>query len=65
MSEGLDPNSAITRDDGEPPKGPLNFKERMYEKLRMPLWVLDTILALLGIAVVVFLIIGTVEGRKS
>lgn len=63
MSEKFDPNQVVTRDDIQPPKGPQNAKERVYEKLRMPLWVLDTILVLLGIAFVVFLVIGAIRGN--
>ena len=63
MAEGFDPKQAITRGDGEPPKGPQNVKERFYEKLRMPLWILDTLLALLGVAIVVALVLGFIKGR--
>ena len=66
MSEGFDPKEAITRGDMEPPKGPQNAKERLYEKLRgMPIWVLDVLLAVLGIAVVVCLVMGFIKGRAG
>ena len=66
MSEGFDPKEAITRDDTESPKGPQNAKERLYEKLRgMPIWVLDALLAVLGIAVVVCLVLGFIKGRAG
>ena len=33
-------------------------KERLYEKLRMPLWVLDIIITVLVIAFIVVVLIG-------
>ncbi|MBP3656518.1 MAG: hypothetical protein J6K32_07480 [Clostridia bacterium] len=34
------------------------FKEQIYEKLRMPLWLLDTIIVLLVAAFIAILIFG-------
>lgn len=65
MSEGFDPNQVITRGEPGGPQGPRNAKERIYEKLRMPIWLLDTILALLVVAVVVILVIGAIKGNAS
>ena len=56
--------TAITRGDGKGPEGPQNAKERFYEKLRMPIPVLDGIIAVLIVALVVFLIIGYVKGHQ-
>ena len=64
MRKGFEPEQTVTREEGLP-KGPQNAKERIYEKLRMPLWMLDTLLILLGVAVVVFLVLGILEGRAS
>ena len=63
MPKDSDLQQAITRDEGERPKGPQNAKERLYEKLRMPLWLLDTLLVILCVAVVVLVIVGIIEGR--
>lgn len=48
----------IAKNNGDEPKAPQNAKERFYEKLRMPLWLLDTIIVLLVVAIVVIVIIG-------
>ena len=64
MRKGFEPEQTVTREE-RLPKGPQNAKERIYEKLRMPLWMLDTLLILLGVAVVVFLVLGILEGRAS
>ncbi len=45
--------------DDRKPEAPKGFKERMYEKLRMPLWLLDGIIITLVIAIVVALWLGT------
>lgn len=42
--------------DIPPQKG---FKERMYDKVKLPLWAIDLIIALLVLALVVVIIIGT------
>lgn len=63
MSENND-RTAISRDENGA-SGPQNAKERFYEKLRMPLWLLDTILIVLGVAVVVCLILGAIKGNAA
>ncbi len=45
-----------------PPEGPQNAKERLYEKLRMPLPVLDVIIVVLVILLVVAFAAGIVLG---
>ena len=61
MSE-LSKLTAITRDEtGQP--GPQNAKERVYEKIRIPLWALDTLIVLLVAAVIVFLVVGSIKGN--
>jgi hypothetical protein len=40
----------------EPQKG---FKERMYDKVKLPVWALDIIIAVLVIALVVSIYLGT------
>lgn len=55
--------TVLTRGDEKPAQGPQNAKERVYEKLRMPLWLLDSILVLLGVALVVCLILGAIKGN--
>lgn len=55
----------ITRGEPSAPSGPTNLKERIYEKLRMPLWLLDTILVLLGVAVVLAMVLGMIRGRAG
>lgn len=62
MSESRDLEQVITRGE-RPPRAPQNTKERIYEKLRMPLWLLDTILVLLGVAVVAALVVGALQGN--
>lgn len=57
MADQQEMDQVVGRDQSLP-QGPQNAKERLYEKLRMPLWVLDTLLVLLGVAVVVCLILG-------
>lgn len=59
-----DEETVITRGDSKGPKGPQNAKERVYEKLRMPVPVLDGIIAVLVIALVAALIIGFVKGNS-
>lgn len=58
-------DEAITRGGSPAPDRPLYWKERIYEKLRMPLWVLDIILVLLGIGIVVALVLGMIRGHAS
>ena len=40
----------------EPPKG---FKERLYDRIRIPLWALDVVIVLLFVALIAVVIIGT------
>lgn len=65
MKQRYEQDQVVTRGEASAPSGPANAKERIYEKLRMPLWVLDTILVLLGIAVVVFIVLGMIRGRAG
>ena len=65
MSEGLDPDQAIPREENDSPKGPQNIKERLYERLRMPLWLLDIFLVLLCAGLLVALVLGFLEGHKQ
>ncbi len=44
------------RDDSPPPKG---LKERLYDKVKLPLWSIDLLIVLLIIALVVVVILGT------
>ena len=53
-----DEPTVVTRDGAEAPKGPQNAKERLYEKLRMPRWVLDIIITVLVIAFIVVVLTG-------
>ena len=58
--------TTLSRDENEPPKGPQNTKERLYEKLRfIPVPVLDAVLILLGIATVALVIIGAIRGNAG
>ena len=58
LTNPLEPNN------NEPSSAPRNAKERLYERLRfVPLWLLDTLIVLLGVAVVVVLIIGFIRGQ--
>ena len=52
-----EPN-VVSRDESQTPHEPANAKERLYEKLRMPLWVLDIIITVLVIALIVVVLIG-------
>ena len=64
MDESFDFSQTVTRDE-EPRRGPQNAKERFYEKLRMPLWLLDTILGLLTVALIVALVLGVLRGNAA
>ena len=48
----------IQKDGAQRKKGPQNFKERVYEKLRMPLWLLDTIIGLTVFVIVLLILLG-------
>ncbi|MEA5015315.1 MAG: hypothetical protein VB099_12215 [Candidatus Limiplasma sp.] len=63
MKEPYERDEAIAQGGPAAPSGPANIKERIYEKLRMPLWVLDAILILLGLGVVVAVVLGMIRGR--
>ena len=54
--------TVVTREQSDAPRGPQNLKERLYEKLRMPLWVLDLIIAALVIAFIVVVAVGRQKG---
>ena len=56
--------TVVSRGEDATPAGPQNAKERIYEKLRMPIPVLDGIIAVLVIALVVFLVIGFIKGHS-
>ena len=58
-----DKDTVITRDESAAPQGPQNAKERFYEKLRMPIPVLDGIIAVLIVALVAALVIGFIKGH--
>ena len=49
--------------EAETPQGPQNWKERIYERLRMPLWVLDLIIALLVALFVAVVLLGIHQGN--
>jgi len=55
--------TVISRGDGKSPEGPQNAKERFYEKLRMPIPVLDGIIVVLVVALAAALIIGYIKGH--
>lgn len=63
MKEPYERDEAIAQGGPSAHPGPANIKERIYEKLRMPLWVLDAILILLGLGVVVAVVLGMIRGR--
>ncbi len=43
----------------EPTPVPKGFKERMYDKVKLPLWAIDTAIAVLVLALIAVIIIGT------
>ena len=53
--EGL-PGAGRGDTPAPPPKG---LKERLYDKVKLPLWALDIIIALLVVALVVTFYLGT------
>lgn len=57
-----DRQTTITRDETGP-VGPQNAKERVYDKIHVPVWVLDIILVVLGLALVAALVIGAIKGN--
>lgn len=56
-------DTVISRGEPTGPEGPVNAKERFYEKLRMPIRTLDIIIAVLVAALVVVLIFGILNGN--
>lgn len=63
MPETREPMT-ISKNDGEStPPGPQNWKERIYERLRMPLWVLDLIICLLVTLFIAVVLIGILRGN--
>ena len=57
-------DTVVSRDDTAP-KGPQNAKERLYEKLRMPLPVLDAIIGVLVVALIVAVVLGIIKGKQG
>ena len=53
----------ISRGDAAEPQGPMTGKERLYEKLRMPVRTLDIIIGVLVALVVVVLVLGMMAGK--
>lgn len=43
----------------DPTPAPKGFKERMYDKVKLPLWAIDTLITVLVIALITVVIIGT------
>lgn len=56
--------TVVSRGDDQAPAGPQNAKERFYEKLRMPIRLLDGIIAVLVIALMIILVIGFIKGHS-
>ena len=57
MADGERPIIGIGKSqDEEPPKG---AKERLYDKVKLPLWAVDLIIGALVIALIAVVIIGT------
>lgn len=44
--------------DVRPKDGPQNWKEDLYEKIKIPIRVLDLIIAVLVVLIIVFIILG-------
>ena len=63
MPEEREPMTIAKDDDGKTPSGPQNWKERIYERLRMPLWVLDRIICLLVTLFIAVVLIGVLQGN--
>lgn len=56
----LQPESArIGNGQDTQPEAPKGWKERMYDKVKLPLWALDVIIALLVLALAVSIYLGT------
>ncbi len=43
--------------------GPQNLKERIYERMRMPLWTLDLIICLLVTLFIAVVLVGILRGN--
>ena len=43
----------------DPSPAPKGFKERMYDKVKLPIWAIDALIAVLVIALITVIIIGT------
>ena len=57
MADGKGPVIGIGKDQDEAPsKG---AKERLYDKVKLPLWVVDLIIGALVVALIAVVIIGT------
>ena len=57
MTDGSGPVKGIGKNQDErPPKG---AKERLYDKVKLPLWALDLIIGLLVLALIAVVTIGT------
>lgn len=41
------------------PETPKGFKERLYDRIRVPLWALDIVILLLFVALIAVIILGT------
>ena len=63
MPETREPMTIAKDDDGKTPSSPQNWKERIYERLRMPLWVLDLIICLLVTLFIAVVLIGVLQGN--
>ena len=62
MPQNREPMTICKNDEGKTPPGPQNWKERIYERLRMPLWVLDLIICLLVALFIAVVLIGILRG---
>ena len=48
--------------DVRPKDGPQNWKEDLYEKVKLPVWVLDVVIAVLVALIVLFIVLGRRAG---
>lgn len=63
MQDEREPMTISRDDEGKRPPEPQNWKERIYERMRMPLWVLDLIICLLVTLFIVVVLIGILHGN--
>ena len=63
MSEDREPMTTSGEEENQNPTGPQNWKERFYERLRMPLWALDLIICLLVTLFIAVVLIGILRGN--